>query len=272
MKKVEIKIRFFLILVIGILILYNSPILLLELNKKIKEMGLLPFIKMTDPIVFSGTKAERLAYAVDDEDTATISEIVRHEFDVLEVMDNYFQNTVFAQATLNEKYLSVCKLIELGADPSFKGENGRYSPLWIALNENNKVYCNLFLTKANMKNEDEMFDSFSQAITRENMLAIDFFCERNIHKLDTTGYLLYRAVIFDHYECAIKLLEAESLYDDSIEYKGDYSRTPPKTLNEYLQEDTFSNKNKQLKKHQFISMLEERGIYKKKEEDLTVDD
>lgn len=271
MKMAETRTRIILMIILGAFVLcgklYYNPIYLLELNKKVKEMGLLPFIEMTDPIVFSGTKAERLAYAVDDEDTATISEIVRHEFDVLEVMDNYFQNTVFAQATLNEKYLSVCKLIELGADPSFKGENGIYSPLWIALNENKKVYCNLFLTKANMKNEDEMFDSFSQAIMRDNMLAIDFLCERNIHKLDTTGYLLYRAVIFGHYEGAIKLLEAESLYDDSIEYKGDYSRTPPKTLTEYLQNESHLSEEEQLYKLQFISMLEERGLYKKNEED-----
>ena len=143
MKKVEIKIRFFLILVIGILILYNSPILLLELNKKVTDMGFLPLIKMTYPIVFSGTKADRLAYAIDAEDTATISKIVRKEKDVLEVLDNYFQNTVFVQATMNDKYSSVCKLIELGADPSFLG-NGRYSPLWIAINDNNKKYCKLF--------------------------------------------------------------------------------------------------------------------------------
>lgn len=266
MKKVEIKILFFLILVIGILILYNSPMLLLELNKKVKEMGLLPFIEMTDPIVFSGTKAERLAYAVDDEDTATISEIVRHEFDVLEVMDNYFQNTVFVQATMNDKYSSVCKLIELGADPSFLG-NGRYSPLWIAINDNNKIYCELFFLKAKMEYKDGMSDAFPNAIEMENMLAVNYFCERNIHKLDTTGYLLFRAVKYGHYGCAIRLLEAESLYDDSIEFKGDYSRNSPKTLTEYLQEDTFSNNDKQLKKHQFISMLEERGLYKKKEED-----
>ena len=266
MKKVEIKIRFFLILVIGILILYNSPILLLELNKKVKEMGLLPFIEMTDPIVFSGTKAERLAYAIDAEDTATISKIVRKEKDVLEVLDNYFQNTVFVQATMNDKYSSVCKLIELGADPSFLG-NGRYSPLWIAINDNNKIYCELFFLKAKMEYKDGMSDAFPNAIEMENMLAVNYFCERNIHKLDTTGYLLFRAVKYGHYGCAIRLLEAESLYDDSIEFKGDYSRNSPKTLTEYLQNESHLSEEEQLYKLQFISMLEERGLYKKNEED-----
>lgn len=126
--------------------LYYNPIYLLELNKKVTDMGFLPLIKMTYPIVFSGTKADRLAYAIDAEDTATISKIVRKEKDVLEVLDNYFQNTVFVQATMNDKYSSVCKLIELGADPSFLG-NGRYSPLWIAINDNNKKYCKLFFLK-----------------------------------------------------------------------------------------------------------------------------
>ena len=271
MKMAEVKTRVILMLVIAIFVLCHNPVCLLELNKKVTDMGFLPLIKMTYPIVFSGTKADRLAYAIDAEDTATISKIVRKEKDVLEVLDNYFQNTVFVQATMNDKYSSVCKLIELGADPSFLG-NGRYSPLWIAINDNNKKYCKLFFLKAKMEYKDGMLDAFPDAIAMENMLAVNYFCERNIHKLDTTGYLLFRAVKYGHYGCAIRLLEAESLYDDSIEYKGDYSRNPPKTLTEYLQEDTFSNNDKQLKKHQFISMLEERGLYKKKEEDLKKED
>ena len=118
-----------------------------------------------------------------------------------------------------------------------------------------------------MEYKDGMLDAFPDAIAMENMLAVNYFCERNIHKLDTTGYLLFRAVKYGHYGCAIRLLEAESLYDDSIEFKGDYSRNLPKTLTEYLQNESHLSEEEQLYKLQFISMLEERGLYKKKEED-----
>ncbi len=86
----------------------------------------------SDYRIFKNTPVWQLAEAVKDEDTISITSIIKGNRKFVDYVDPIYGNTLLMLAVYNRNYNSVKKLLELGADPNKQALNDRESALMMA--------------------------------------------------------------------------------------------------------------------------------------------
>ena len=150
--------------------------------------------------------------------------------------------------------------MKYGADPS----QGYNDPVFISvMGQNDKVLDEL-LKSPYLQNKGNLLFTLSQTIIDT---CYSRYYERliilNIIRYDEEGALLRDAIRYNRYDFAIDLLQRGACFKNDVEFKRTYASKH--LLTDYLEDEDPADSLQCQYKHQFISMLEERGLYKKEE-------
>jgi hypothetical protein len=94
--------------------------------------------------LFSNSPAKKLANAVESQDTAAINSILKEDYVDVNFSESKFGNTLLTLAVINNKNLSVLKLLAMGADPNKRA------------NDNSSAFLNACAFAYDLKNPDPM--------------------------------------------------------------------------------------------------------------------
>jgi ankyrin repeat protein len=117
-----------------------------------------------DFALFSNSPAKKLAKAVESEDTTAISAVLEEHYVDVNYTEAKFGNTLLTLAVINNKNLSVPKLLEMGADPNKRA------------NDNSSPFLNACAFAYDLKNPEETL-----------RLLIDHGADVNSIRTDTTN-------------------------------------------------------------------------------------
>ena len=227
---------------------------------KIINSAILPVLNSRDIRIFYYTDIEDLAIAVDRQDSASICKILNRHPELVNETDDVYGTTVLSYAVKKRKYSSMRILMRYGADPS----QGYNDPVFISvMGQNDKVLDEL-LKSPYLQNKGNLLFTLSQTIIDT---CYSRYYERliilNIIRYDEEGALLRDAIRYNRYDFAIDLLQRGACFKNDVEFKRTYASKH--LLTDYLEDEDPADSLQCQYKHQFISMLEERGLYKKEE-------
>ncbi len=236
---------------------------------KIINRDFFPVLNSRDIRIFYYTDIEDLAIAVDRQDSASICKILNRHPELVNETDDVFGTTVLSYAVTQKKYRSMRILMKYGADPS----QGYNDPVFISvMGQEDKVLDEL-LSVSRMQNSGNLLYTLNKTIR-------DTCCSRYYERLanldiiryDEEGALLGDAIYYNRYDFAIDLLQRGARFVNDYEFTTPYT-SEKRLLTDYLEDEDPADSLQCQYKHQFISMLEERGIYKKEEKkEENVDD
>ncbi|MBP5703328.1 MAG: ankyrin repeat domain-containing protein [Paludibacteraceae bacterium] len=231
---------------------------------KIINRDFFPVLNSRDIRIFYYTDIEDLAIAVDKQDSVSICKILNIHPEYLNETDDVYGTTVLSYAVEKNKRRSIKILLKYGADPT---QNSNINPIMVSIiNNNEKIFFEL-IRSSNMLHKDNLIYALCRCMKEEKWNKYyEPLVNLDIIRYDEEGALLGYAIKFNRYDFAVDLLRRDALFVNEIEF-NDKSYTSKHLLTDYI-EDKFPFDTLQYRyKLQFISMLEERGLYKKKEED-----
>ena len=235
---------------------------------KIINREFFPVLNRRDIRIFYYTDIEDLAIAVDKQDSISICKILEKNPELVNETDDVFGTTVLSYAVTQKKYRSMRILMKYGADPS-RGDN---DPVFISVMRQNDKVLDELLKSPYLQNKGNLLFTLSQTIIDtcrsryyERLVNLD------IIRYDEDGALLRDAIRYNRYNFAIDLLQRGACFKNDVEFKRTYASKH--LLTDYLEDEDPADSLQCQYKHQFISMLEERGLYKEEEKkEENVDD
>lgn len=229
---------------------------------KIINRDFFPVLNSRDIRIFYYTDIEDLAIAVDRQDSASICKILNRHPELVNKKDDVFGTTVLSYAVTQKKYRSMRVLIKNGADPS-EGEN---NPIFTSVWRHEDKVLDELLCAPRMQKRSNLLPTLIRTIWDTCYSKYyEPIVNLNIIKYDTEGELINTAMREGRYDMAIDLLQRGARFKNDVEFKRTYGSK--RLLTDYLEDEDPADSLQCQYKHQFISMLEERGIYKRKEED-----
>ena len=233
-----------------------------------------PLLNPSDIRIFYYTDIEDLAIAVDKQDSVSICKILDRNPKLVNKTDDVYGSTVLSYAVNKSKYKSIRVLIKYGADPT-QGYHRLLDPdshpIFISIISNDELSFNELLKSSYMSHKDKLIFSLKWCIG--NKIGNKYYeplINLDIIKYDSNGELVNTAIRKGRYDMAIDLLQRGACFKNDVEFKRTYGSK--RLLTDYLEDEDPIDSLQCQYKHQFISMLEERGLYKKKEEDLKKED
>ena len=228
---------------------------------KIINRDFFPVLNSRDIRIFYYTDIEDLAIAVDRQDSASICKILNRHPELVNETDDVYGTTVLSYAVKKRKYSSMRILMRYGADPS-QGYNDPISTsVW---GQDDKVLDELLKSPC-MQNRGNLLYALRWTIMDT---CYSRFYERlanlDIIRYDEEGALLGNAIRYNRYDFAIDLLQRDDCFVNDYEFTTPYT-SEKRLLTDYLEDEDPADSLQCQYKHQFISMLEERGLYKKEE-------
>ena len=228
---------------------------------KIINSAILPVLNSRDIRIFYYTDIEDLAIAVDRQDSVSICKILNRHPEYLNETDDVYGTTVLSYAVTQKKYRSMRILMKYGADPSQGYNNPISTSVW---GQDDKVLDELLKSPC-MQNRGNLLYALRWTIMDT---CYSRFYERlanlDIIRYDEEGALLGNAIRYNRYDFAIDLLQRDDCFVNDYEFTTPYT-SEKRLLTDYLEDEDPADSLQCQYKHQFISMLEERGLYKKGE-------
>ena len=229
---------------------------------KIINSAIFPILKVKDVRIFYYTDIEDLAIAVDKQDSVSICKILNRHPELVNETEDVFGTTVLSYAVTTQKYRSMRILIKYGADPS----EGHNDPVLTSVYRHKDKVLDELLSVPRMQNRGNLLFTLNLTIMDTCYSKYyDRLVNLDLIRYDKKGTLLGDAIKFNRYDLAIDLLQRGARFVNDYEFNTPY--TSKHLLTEYLEDKDPTDSLQCQYKHQFISMLEERGIYKRKEED-----
>lgn len=262
------KVKVCLWLLLGYVFFFKIPWI------KVVNSYLYPILTPSDVKIFYYTDIEDLAIAVDKEDSISICKILDKSPELINETEDVFGSTVLSYAVEKDKYISIPILIKYGADPTCctDGLLYTYTPIRYSIKKNNDIIFNELLKSSYMVYKENLVDALNYCILDEKRSKYYFqMVNLDIIKYDTDGELINTAIREGRYDMAIDLLQRGACFKNDVEFKRTYGSK--RLLTDYLEDKDPTDSLQCQYKHQFISMLEERGLYKKEEKkEENVDD
>ena len=228
---------------------------------KIINRDFFPVLNSRDIRIFYYTDIEDLAIAVDRQDSASICKILNRHPELVNETDDVFGTTVLSYAVTQKKYRSMRILMKYGADPS----QGYNDPVFISVMGHEDKVLNELLKSPCLQYRGNLLYVLRWTIKDT---CYSRYYERlanlDIIRYDEEGALLRYAIRYNRYNFAIDLLQRGARFVNNYEFTTPYT-AEKHLLTDYLEDEDPADSLQCQNKHQFISMLEERGIYKKEE-------
>ena len=228
---------------------------------KIINRDFFPVLNSRDIRIFYYTDIEDLAIAVDRQDSASICKILNRHPELVNETDDVYGTTVLSYAVKKRKYSSMRILMRYGADPSHGYNNPISTSVW---RHEDKVLDEL-LKSPYLQNRSNLLFTLNQTII-DTCYSRYYECLANLDiiRYDEEGALLGDAIYYNRYDFAIDLLQRDDCFVNDYEFTTPYT-SEKRLLTDYLEDEDPADSLQCQYKHQFISMLEERGLYKKEE-------
>lgn len=228
---------------------------------KIINRDFFPVLNSRDIRIFYYTDIEDLAIAVDRQDSASICKILNRHPELVNETDDVFGTTVLSYAVTQKKYRSMRILMKYDADPS----QGYNDPVFISVMRQDDKVLDELLKSPYLQNKSNLLFTLSRIIKYTCYSKYyDRLANLDIIRYDTEGALLGDAIYYNRYDFAIDLLQRGARFVNNYEFTTPYT-AEKHLLTDYLEDEDPADSLQCQYKHQFISMLEDRGLYKKEE-------
>lgn len=239
----------------------------------------------SDYRLFSETPVWELAQAVKRGDTAAIRRIAQNNKTVVDYQEPVYGQTLLIVAVANHHYESATALLDVGADPNKHNFSSGSSAIIDAAGiyddqGDNTRFLKLLLSYGGNPNDEETGPRKEGNTTRNTPLqeacfgSIDYGspiekvkllvkagADVN-HKNEYNLYPLQVALMFDHYDVALYLLNQGAKYDDVIIDRTKFSKDGKKIyIAEYLREQMLPLESEGFKqKMAVVAFLQQHGI------------
>ncbi|NIG52797.1 ankyrin repeat domain-containing protein [Chitinophaga sp. Cy-1792] len=235
--------------------------------------------------LFKKTKAWDLIKAVRSEDTKEIAAAIQQDTSVLNLQEPYYGKTPLMLAIMNHKFKAAEFLLNNGADPNVHDSYDGKSAIILAADIQNEETAtlrllSLLLSKSANPNDDEVGPRREGNTTRQTPLleasatlkAGDFALKKvkilveggaDVNHVNDYGdFPLKEALIFDHYDVALFLLESGAKYDLLFFDRSQFGKGGEKVyILDLMREDVYSPDSEAYgQKMKVVAFLKAHGL------------